>query len=192
MWSGAQSINSGTASSPTLSFFSTYLAQGRPRASAGASDESELQGTCWAPLFTWSPLHRQHGEEGRGQSSKESLLPALGVTAGEKSTFFPEVPLTGLPESWREYLTAGGISEAARRRMRVKCPLPQPFPVSTNCNTHTRALEPSDTRHPPSFTGSNLSTALYHLAWRQLHRLTPWHPACPLFLPPHTRLVRLV
>lgn len=58
MWSGAQSINSGTASSPTLSFFSTYLAQGRPRASAGASDESELQGTCWAPLFTGSMVRR--------------------------------------------------------------------------------------------------------------------------------------
>lgn len=73
---------------PTLSLFSTYLVQGRPWASAGASNESELQGTCWAPLFTWSPQDRQHGEEGRGQSSKESLLPALGVTAGEKSTFF--------------------------------------------------------------------------------------------------------
>lgn len=77
-----------------------------------------------------------------------------------------EVPLTGLPESWREYLTACGISEEARRRMRVKCPLSQPFPVSTvtctlghlNLQTHV-TLQASLVQSEHSSLPSSLETA---------------------------------
>lgn len=70
----------------TLPLFST-LVQGRPQASPGASGGSVSEDILGS-FSMRSPHSRQRGEEGPGQSPRKSLLPALGVTAGQKRTFF--------------------------------------------------------------------------------------------------------
>lgn len=79
----AQSVDADIAGSHSLSSSSNCLVQGRLRHQQELLNGSDIQGTSWAPLFMWSSQDRQHGEAGPGgQSPRESLLPALGATAG--------------------------------------------------------------------------------------------------------------
>lgn len=79
----AQSRDADGAGSHSLSSSSDRLVQGRLRLQQELLNGSDTQGTSWAPLFMWSSQDRQHGEAGPGgQSPRESLLPALGATAG--------------------------------------------------------------------------------------------------------------
>lgn len=124
---------------PALSLSSNYLVQSRFRHQQELPNGSEIQGSSWAPLFVWSSQDRQHGEaRPGGQSPRKSLLPALGVTAGQKSTFFQEEPFTG--PSAAEYHTiphhtACSLSGAAEKDEGQVLPSPNPS-VSTICNTH--------------------------------------------------------
>lgn len=68
---------------PTLSLSSNCLIQGGLKhQQQELPNGSEIQGISWAPLFMWPSQDRQHGEAGPGgQSPRQGLLPALGVTA---------------------------------------------------------------------------------------------------------------
>lgn len=134
---------------PAPSLSSNYLVQSRLRHQQELPNGSEIQGSSWAPLFVWSSQDRQHGEARPGeQSPRKSLLPALGVTAGQKSTFFQEVPFTGssaaeyhtIPHHTTPYRTiphhtACSLSEAAEKDEGQVPPSPNPS-VFTICNTH--------------------------------------------------------
>lgn len=90
--------------------------------------DQKFRGHPGLPSSVWSSQDRQHGEAGPGgQSPRKSLLLALGVTAGQKKAHSSgRYPSPGALSA-AEYLTTCGISEAVKRRTRVKSSLPLTF-----------------------------------------------------------------